>query len=116
MSHYSVAKVAADECLTALAKQRGGGFQDIVLRPGQLTDEGPTGKVVLGHTRAKGTVSRADVADVAVRLLERDDTRGYYDLLNGEEDVGDAVDRVVKEKVDCIEGEDVDSMVKTYKL
>lgn len=116
LSHYAVAKIDADECLTALAKQRGGGFQDIVLRPGGLTDEAPTGKVALGHTKARGTVSRADVADVAVRLLERPDTRGYYDLLNGEEDVGEAVNRVVREEVDCIEGEDVDSMVEKYKL
>lgn len=53
---YAKAKVDADECLFALAKQRrdsGSTFQDITLRPGQLTDGPPLGKVSLAHTRGK---------------------------------------------------------------
>ena len=116
LSNYFVAKVEADECLTALAKQRGGGFQDIVLRPGTLNDDPPVGRVSLGHTKASGKVTRADVADVAVRLLERDDTRGYYDMLDGEEDIESAVERVVREKVDCFEGEDEERIFSSFKL
>lgn len=109
LPHYYQAKLAADEHLAALAKQRADGgdskFQAINLRPGTLSDEAPTGKVALGHTSSRGKVSRADVADVAARLLERDDTRGWIDLLSGEEPVDQAIERIVKEKIDCIEGE-----------
>jgi hypothetical protein len=109
---YYAAKVEADECLTALAKKREGDFQAVVLRPGSLTDEKPTGKVTLGRTKARGSVTRADVADVAVRLLEREGVSGWLDLLQGEEAVEKAVERVVREGVDCVEGEDVEGMVK----
>jgi len=105
LPHYYAAKVDADEHLAALSKERHDGFQAICLRPGNLTDDAATGKVSLGHTTARGKVSRADVADVAARLLERTDTRGWYDLLSGDEDVSEAVERVVREKIDCIEGE-----------
>ena len=115
LKHYYLAKVEADECLTALAKQRPQGFQDILLRPGALTDDGPTGRVMLGKGKASGKVSRADVADVAARLLETDDAKGWYDLLEGQEPVGEAVNRVVKGKVDCVEGEDVEAMVNKFK-
>jgi hypothetical protein len=119
LPHYFAAKVEADECLLSLGQQRRAGgqpFQDICLRPGTLTDDPPTGKVTLGHTRARGKVSRADVADVAVKLLERDDIRGYVDLLEGNEDVTSAIDRVSKEKIDCVEGEDVGTIAQKFKL
>lgn len=114
MPAYYGAKLAADECLTVLGEKRvrdgDKGFQYIDLRPGGLSDEGATGKVQLGKTKAKGMVSRADVADVGVRLLEREDTRGWFDLLGGEEEIGEAVERVVKEGVNSMEGEDVEKM------
>jgi nucleoside-diphosphate-sugar epimerase len=112
---YAKAKLDADECLVAMAAQRKD-WRAICLRPGSLKDDAAKGKVLLGRTPARGEVTRADVADVAVRLLESEHARGYYDLLNGEEDVGDAVNRVVREKVDCIEGEDVQEIVEKYKL
>lgn len=68
--------------------------------------------MVLGKTQGTGKVSRDDVADVAVRLLERDDTDGWYDLLNGDEPVDQAVERVVREKVNTVEGEDVEAMIR----
>ncbi len=105
LPHYYVAKLEADEHLAALAEKRGNDFQAICLRPGNLTDDPPTGKVSLGKITARGKISRADVADVAARLLHRQDTRGWYDLLSGEEDVDRAVERVVREKIDCYEGE-----------
>ena len=97
-------KLEADECLTALAKRRVGDFQAIVLRRGSLTDEKPTGRVTLGKTKARENVSRGDVADVAVRLLE------------GEERVAEAVERAEREGVDCVGEEDVDEMVKRYSM
>jgi len=110
LANYFKAKVDADEYLTAMAHKRqingDEKFQSIILRPGTLTDERATGKVRLGHTGAKGSVSRADVADVAARLLERGDTRGWLDLMEGETEAGKAVEEVVRDGVDCFEGED----------
>lgn len=109
LKNYYIAKVEADEYLQAWAKkrqQKDPGFQAIDLRPGNLSDEAGTGKVLMGKIPPKGKVPRADVADVAVRLLERDDTNGYFDLLGGDEPVAEAIDRVVSEGIDAFEGED----------
>ena len=113
---YAKAKVDADECLAALSKHRGGDFQGIDLRPGTLEDGDATGKVAMGKISPRGKVRRADVAEVAVKLLERNDTRGYWDLLGGEESVSEALDRVVNEKIDAFEGEDEDGILKKYTL
>jgi nucleoside-diphosphate-sugar epimerase len=108
---YYKAKLAADEALTVLGEEKRG-FGYIVLRPGALTDDKETGKVSLGKTKARGMVTRGDVAEVAVRLLEQGGARGWFDLLSGEEDVGSAVERVLKEGVNSIEGEDLGVMKK----
>jgi len=110
MPHYYKAKLAADEVLTVLGEERrekDKGFQYIILRPGGLTDEKEKGKVSLGKTGARGLISRGDVADVAARLLEAEGANGWFDLLNGEEDNAEAVQRVLKEEVNSIEGEDI---------
>lgn len=116
LKNYHAAKLAADECLTAAARKRAStGFRGIVLRPGTLTDEEKEGKVALGKTKAIGRVGRRDVARVTVELLENAKTGAWLDLLQGdEEEVEDAVKRVVKEGVDCIEGEDVEAIVQRW--
>ncbi|KAL9106800.1 MAG: hypothetical protein Q9227_008222 [Pyrenula ochraceoflavens] len=112
LPHYYKAKVEADEYLTAMARRRRENgdhrFQSIVLRPGSLTDTPATGKVNMGKTPSSGSISRADVAAVAAALLERDDTRGWFDLLGGEEPIPSAIEKVVESGIDCLEGEDVD--------
>ena len=112
LPHYHKAEVEADEYLTAMArKRRGSGdqkFQSIILRPGALTDSPPTGKVTLGKTRSFGRIPRADVAAVASTLLDQNDTRGWYDLLQGQEPISVAIERVVNLGLDCFEGEDID--------
>lgn len=113
LKNYYPARLAADECLTAVAGTRGDEFKAIILRPGSLTDEEGIGRVSLGKIKARGSISRADVAAVAARLLESE-ASGWLDLLEGEEDIGKAVDRVIQDGVDCAEGEDVNSMKKTY--
>jgi hypothetical protein len=45
------------------------------------------------------------VADIAARLLARDDTRGWIDMLAGDEAMDDAIERVVRDKIDCMDGE-----------
>lgn len=109
LKNYFIAKVEADEYLQAWAKKRqqsDPSFQAIDLRPGALTDDPPTGQVLMGKIPPRGSVPRADVADVAVRLLERDDTNGYFDLLGGDEPTAEAIDRVVSQGLDAFEGED----------
>ncbi|EEA20931.1 hypothetical protein TMatcc_000934 [Talaromyces marneffei ATCC 18224] len=119
---YCKAKWEADQYQTALAaitKQREPTrkFQSISLRPGHLIDDPATGKVALGHVAAaEGSVTREDVAIVADRLLARDDTEGWFDLLGGEELIDEAVERVAKEKIDSIGDEDVDAMIKKFNL
>ncbi|KAL8842215.1 MAG: hypothetical protein Q9170_000621 [Blastenia crenularia] len=110
LKRYYPAKLAADECLTA-AGNRNKDLQAIVLRPGRLTDDEPRGKVSLGETKARGNVSRGDVAAVAVQLLDSE-YKGWIDLLEGDEPISDAVKRVMKDKIDCVGGEDLDTMIK----
>lgn len=109
MPAYYKAKLAADETLTVLGEERKG-FGYIILRPGGLSDEKETGRVQLGKTKARGMVSRGDVAEVAARLLEKDGVRGWFDLLGGEEETGAAIERVLKEGINSMEGEDLEVM------
>ena len=62
---------------------------------------------MIGKTPSRGSVTREDVARVAAALLARDDTKGWYDLLQGEDEVDAAVEKLVKEGWDGIEGEDL---------
>lgn len=103
---YYQAKIAADEALHKAAKKRGSDFAGINLRPGTLTTE-PAGKVELGKTKAcKGNASRESVAQVAALLLETEGVKtSWIDLLDGEEDPAEAVQRVVREGIDATEGE-----------
>jgi hypothetical protein len=112
LPHYAKAKIEADEHFAAVANKRNKTdptFQAINLRPGTLTDE-PGGKkgISLGRTTSRGSISREDVASVAAALLARDDTRGWYDLLQGDDDIEKAIDGLVKEGFDGIEGEDLE--------
>ena len=43
---------------------------------------------------------------MAAALLERDNTRGWYDLLQGDDSIDSAIDTLLKEGFDGIEGED----------
>lgn len=108
---YYKAKVEADEYLAALAKKRNekdSTFQAINLRPGTLSDSPATGKVLMGKTPSRGKVCRGDVAAAAMALLEGNDRSRWVDLLEGDMDIEIAVDNLIKNKVDCIEGENLD--------
>ncbi|KAJ5232557.1 hypothetical protein N7468_005513 [Penicillium chermesinum] len=117
---YAAAKLVADEYQTALAAKRKRDpatadkpFQSISLRPGTLTDEPATRKVGLGK-QGPGKVTREDVAIVADQLLARADTEGWYDLINGDLEVEKAVEKAATEKLDAVEFEDVDAMIKEF--
>ncbi|KAK3346584.1 hypothetical protein B0T25DRAFT_624944 [Lasiosphaeria hispida] len=106
LANYYEAKLAADEVLYEVSKQRGPAFVGINLRPGTLSLE-PAGRVELGKTKGSGgEVSRESVARVADELLASEGVRNaWLDLLDGEEEIGEAVGRVVREGVDAAEGE-----------
>ena len=111
LKNYFPAKLAADECLTSLASRRPSGFAGVSLRPGHLTEEQGKGAVALGKTSAKGSVRRGDVARVVMALLENERVGTcWLDLLEGKEEVEDAVERCVREQIDCAEGENVQVM------
>ncbi|KAL5343935.1 NAD(P)-binding protein [Aspergillus crustosus] len=121
---YAKAKLEADEFLTAhaavrtkhVAAGKAKPLDAIDLRPGQLTDEKAEGKVTLGKTSSEGKVTREDVARVADGLLAKEGAKGWLDLLGGDEDIESAIKRVVREKVDVVEGEDVEGLVKRFGL
>jgi hypothetical protein len=108
LPHYYRAKLAADEVLYSVSKERGSGFVGINLRPGTLTLE-PAGRVELGKTEhSRGTISRESVARVADLLLASEGVKNtWLDLLDGEEEMEDAVARVVRDGVDAAEGEEI---------
>ena len=113
LKNYYSAKLAADESLTSLASQHQSSFAGISLRPGNLTEEEGKGTVALGKTVAKGAVRRGDVARVAMALLENERVGTcWLDLLEGKEEVEEAVERCVREHVDCADGEDVKGMAR----
>lgn len=104
---YCEAKLAADKFILEEVKRTGWKGEWYDLRPGMLTDEEGTGKVDLGKAKQQGSVSREDVARVAVELLESQINvqRGgaWLDLVNGEEGVVEAVKRVLVDGVDVRE-------------
>jgi len=95
---YFEAKTVADEHLYEVGRKRG--IRDICLRPGGLSDDPGTGLVSLGRCKFTGGVTREDVADVAVRLLESDVVGGLWiDMIGGNKKVEEEVARVVRDQV-----------------
>jgi len=120
LPNYFKAKVAADEVLTILSQDRVAQeekdgvpaeqrFCGISLRPGTLTEE-PAGKVKMGKIGAGGKTSRATVAKSVVGVLETDGVSGWVDVIDGDEEIVEAVKSYVKEDQDAIEGEDLAEM------
>ncbi|MER7892793.1 NAD(P)H-binding protein [Micromonospora sp. NPDC094482] len=83
---YLRAKKAAEDDVTA---------RDLdwtVLRPGRLTDEQPTGRITLARHAPRGAVTRADVAQVLLALLDRPDSAGrILELVGGNTPLGEAL-------------------------
>lgn len=105
---YYDARARADAYLAAmgLVRRRGGdrGFQAMSLRPSMVTDSPPTGRINMTRVGARGAVPRGDVAEVAVRLLARDDSYGYFDLEGGVSSLNEEIEYAVNE-FDASEGE-----------
>ncbi|CEL04940.1 hypothetical protein ASPCAL06064 [Aspergillus calidoustus] len=110
------AKLQSDEYLIAMSRKRNlqdsSGFQAISLRPSWLLTSPGTGKVHLGKTRALGQIPIQDVAAVAVGLLSREDTHGWYDLIQGNDGIDESIHKAVRDGLNNIDGEDVEEMYK----
>lgn len=82
---YLRAKLAADDDV------RGRDLDWTVVRPGRLTDDGPTGRVTLGELEP-GSVTRGDVAHVLAGAMDSDHTIGRtFDVIGGEVPVMEAL-------------------------
>jgi uncharacterized protein YbjT (DUF2867 family) len=83
---YLDAKRAAEEDL------RSRDLQWTILRPGQLTDDEPTGRVTLAEEVGRDAVTRRDVAAVLAALLREPGTAGRaLELVGGDVAITDAV-------------------------
>lgn len=113
LARYYQAKIVADEVLYESGVAAGPSFAAVSLRPGTLTEDA-AGPIELGRTKgAKGSSSRATVAEVLAALLEVQGLKtSWLDLLDGQEETKAAVDRVVREGVDDAEGDPVYEKVK----
>lgn len=105
LKDYHIAKLAADEALVAVGKGRGEGWAGWCLRPGTLSEEN-AGGVKLGKIGARGKIGRGKVADLAAALLASEGKGGWVDCLDGDEAVDGAITAVVREGVDCRDGEE----------
>jgi hypothetical protein len=117
---YYKAKLAADEVLTVLAKDRydeeekkgvpvNERFSGFSLRPGTLTDE-KAGGCKVGKIGVGGKTSRATTAEAIVAALETEAAKGWIDVVDGDEDVSAAIQKLTKEGVDAVDEEDVEAM------
>lgn len=88
---YLRAKAAAEDDL-----RRREQLDATILRPGRLTDGPGTGLVTLAPSVPRGSVSRADVADTLVALLDEPATAGAtLELVEGDTPLAQAVRDVV---------------------
>ena len=85
MRHYFVAKKLADDRL------RESEVPWTILRPGRLTDEPGSGRVLTDMSHASGVdISRENVADCIAAALTQPASRGQIvDLLDGNQPIGD---------------------------
>jgi uncharacterized protein YbjT (DUF2867 family) len=73
------------------------GLAYTIVRPGRLTDEPGTGRVLLGEETPRGEVPREDVAAVLAAVLHEPGTAGWTcDLISGEIPVDEAVDALAE--------------------
>ncbi|KAF7549602.1 hypothetical protein G7Z17_g6264 [Cylindrodendrum hubeiense] len=109
LANYYQAKIAADEVLYNVSK-KSPTLIGLNLRPGTLTLD-PAGKVTLGKTpgiHQNTGISRESVAQTASALLAAEGVKNtWLDLLDGDEDIETAVQRVVRDGVDAAEGEPI---------
>jgi len=83
---YLRAKADADEAL------RRSTLDYTIVRPGRLTNDPPTGRVLLAPQLSRAEIPRADVAAVLACVLETPSTIGHqFDVTSGEQAIEEAV-------------------------
>ncbi|TSD68291.1 SDR family oxidoreductase [Aeromicrobium piscarium] len=83
---YVQAKRDADAALRASS------LRWTIIRPGALTDDEPTGRVLLGPQVERGEIPRADVAAVLAAVLDDNRTSGrQWELVSGPGSIHEAV-------------------------
>lgn len=86
---YFVAKHYADRVL------KGSSLDYTIVRPGALTNHEPTGKISVGEDVPRGPISRSDVADVIIAVLENTNTiQKSFDVIEGDILIDEAVSRL----------------------
>lgn len=84
---YLRAKGAADDVIRSRAN-----LLATIVRPGLLTDDDATGKVMIAEHTGRGSIPRADVAAVLVAVLDAPQTAGTtFDVISGDDDVTQAI-------------------------
>jgi hypothetical protein len=110
---YTKNELEAGEFIDAMAAWRRRqthlpqGFQAMHVTTSDLSDTQGMGTVEL-HPESvdvQGEVSRQDVAEVIVRLVERADTDGRYCVLVGEEGIDSAIDKAVRAQESLVDGD-----------
>jgi len=82
---YQKAKAEADEAL------RHSGLNYTIIKPGRLTDDEGTGKIMVGDLEG-GEIPREDVASVIAAAIENESTnRKSFDLLSGDKSIEKAL-------------------------
>lgn len=89
-SIYLRAKAQAD------VHVRGSGLAHTIIRPGRLIDDPPTGRVKAARHVPPGEITRADVADVIVAVLDDEQCAGRtFEVVNGGERIAYAIPALV---------------------
>ena len=84
---YLRAKGAADDEIRSRT-----GLSTTIVRPGQLTDDEPGGRVTIAESTGRGKIARADVAAVIVAVLDAPGTAGRtFELIAGDTPIPDAL-------------------------
>ncbi len=92
-SVYLRAKAAAD------AAVRASSVDHVIVRPGGLTDDDPTGSVVVGASVDRGSIPRADVAAVLAEVVHSDTAVGQtFEVISGDAAIADALDGLVMDR------------------
>jgi uncharacterized protein YbjT (DUF2867 family) len=75
---------------------RGSGLAHTIIRPGRLTDDPPSGRVKAARHVPRGEISRADVADVIVAVLDDAECAGRtFEVVGGGERIAYAIPALV---------------------
>jgi uncharacterized protein YbjT (DUF2867 family) len=86
MRPYYEAKADADRALLE------SGLDHTIVRPGGLTDDPGTGRVMVGTGIERGEIPRDDVAAVLLAVLEAPSTIGkVFELVSGDTPIDEAI-------------------------